>query len=389
MLKGLSRRLSIERRTLTPLKPSHVQVSDLRCATFGDQRKKKTLGLAALGTLVFVLGCAAQATGGPSKAPSDLTALPSREPNATETPKPNPSPLTAEQAISEAISAPDRSEADRALDSGRHPKELLQFFGIAPGWRVAELAAGGGYTAELLARLVGPKGLVFGQNSPFLLERFAEKPWSERLRAPAMQNVVRVDRDFDSPLPPSASDLDAVLLILFYHDTVWMKADRAKMNANVFRALKPGGVYGVVDHSARAGVGLDDVETLHRIEKSIVVHEVQNAGFVLEAEADFLQNAADTRDWSASPRTAGEKRGTSDRFVLRFRKPASIACAGPRPTQCSDFEAPACGLVDTGIRCIVAPCPSSENRSYLNACKACADPAVQSFTRGSCPASAR
>jgi len=67
---------------------------------------------------------------------------------------------------------------------------------------VAELGAGGGYTTELLARAVGPTGVVYAQNSRFILERFAAKPWGERLAKPVMHNVVRVDRDFDNPLPP-------------------------------------------------------------------------------------------------------------------------------------------------------------------------------------------
>jgi predicted methyltransferase len=219
------------------------------------------------------------------------------------------------------VSAPDRSAEDRELDAGRHPEQLLAFFGIAPGMRVAEIGAGRGYTAELLARVVGPKGQVFGQNSPFILERFADKPWSDRLATPAMANVIRVDREFDDPLPPEAKELDAVLCILLYHDTVWLKADRDRMNKAVFAALRPGGVYGIVDHSARAGSGLGDVETLHRIEESVVRQEIEKAGFVVDASADFLKNPQDARDWNASPRTAAEKRGTSDRFVIRFKRP--------------------------------------------------------------------
>ena len=136
-----------------------------------------------------------------------------------------------------------------------------------------------------------------------------------------MRNVVRVDRDFDDPLPPDARDLDVVLLILFYHDTVWMKADRARMNAAIHRALKPGGVYGIIDHSAKPGTGVADVETLHRIDEKVVRDEITAAGFRLEAEASFLRNPADTRDWNDSPRAAAERRGTSDRFVLKFVKP--------------------------------------------------------------------
>lgn len=224
-------------------------------------------------------------------------------------------------AVRAAVDAADRSEADRALDAGRHPAELLAFFGIAPGMKVAELGAGGGYTAELLARIVGPAGAVYGQNSKFILERFAEKPWVERLGKPVMKPVTRVDREFADPLPPEAKDLDAVLIVLFYHDTFWMEVDREAMNRAVFRALKPGGVYGVVDHSGRAGTGATETKTLHRIEEKVVREEIERAGFRLAEEASFLRSPADTRDWNASPSQAGEKRGTSDRFVLKFVKP--------------------------------------------------------------------
>ena len=233
-------------------------------------------------------------------------------------------------AILAAVEAPDRTEEDRALDEGRRPAQLLAFFGIAPGMRVAELAAAGGYTTELVARVVGPSGVVYGQNTRFILDRFAEGPWSARLAKPTMQRVLRVDRDFDIPLPPQASDLDAVLMVLFYHDTVWMGVDRARMNAAVYRALRPGGVYGIVDHSSRAGAGTNDVKTLHRIDEGIVREEIEAAGFRLVAEASFLRNPADPRDWNASPSAAGERRGTSDRFVLKFIKPDE-AEAGATP----------------------------------------------------------
>jgi predicted methyltransferase len=219
------------------------------------------------------------------------------------------------------VAATDRSDADRALDAGRHPAEMLAFFGIRPGMRVAEIGAGGGYTTELLARAVGPGGRVYGQNSKFVLERFAEKPWSERLARPVNAVVVRVDREFDDPLPPEAKELDAVISVLIYHDTVWWETDRARMNAAIFRALRSGGIYGVIDHSARAGAGTSEVKTLHRIEESAVVKEIEQAGFQLEASADFLRNPSDARDWNDSPSAAGDRRGTSDRFVLKFKKP--------------------------------------------------------------------
>jgi predicted methyltransferase len=228
-------------------------------------------------------------------------------------------------AIRTTVAARDRSPEDRALDAGRHPAEMLAFFDVQPGMKVAELGAAGGYTTELLARTVGPTGVVYGQNNKFVLDRFAEKPWSARLRKPVMAHVVRVNREFDDPLPPEAHDLDAVLIVLFYHDTVWQETDRAKMNAAVYKALKPGGIYGIIDHSGRPGSGTTETKTLHRIEEKIVREEVEAAGFRLEAEATFLRNPADARNWNDSPSAAAERRGTSDRFVLRFVKPSPTA----------------------------------------------------------------
>jgi predicted methyltransferase len=218
------------------------------------------------------------------------------------------------------LDAPGRSENDRKLDAGRHPGELLAFLALKPGDRVAELGAGGGYTTELLARAVGPRGKVWAVNNAFLL-KFADKPWGERLKKPEMKNVVRVDRELDAPLPPDAKNLDAVVINLFYHDTVWMGVERDKMNKAVFDALRRGGEYVVVDHSAPEGSGIEDVKTTHRIDELFVLRDVERAGFHHAGSGDFLRNQADTRDWNDSPPEAGERRGTSDRFVLRFIKP--------------------------------------------------------------------
>jgi len=115
--------------------------------------------------------------------------------------------------------------------------------------------------------------------------------------------------------------LDVVLDVLFYHDTVWIGVDREKMNRAIFAALKPGGIYGIVDHSGLPGSGLGTVKTTHRIEEKNVRDEIEHAGFQFVEEASFLKNPNDTRDWNDSPKEAGERRGTSDRFVLKFKKP--------------------------------------------------------------------
>jgi predicted methyltransferase len=283
-----------------------------------------TLVIGATLSLAGLAGCA-----GKHPEPAATAVAPVTSTASYDNPQTNPS--AASNATTAAtpdaaayrtiVDAPDRTPEDRALDVGRQPVELLQFLGVQPGMRVAEISAGGGYTTELLARAVAPNGVVYAQNSRFILERFAEKPWSERLARPVMKAVVRVDRNFDDPLPPEATNLDLVIDNLFYHDTVWMKTDRDRMNRSIYAALRPGGAYVVVDHSGRSGTGTSEALTLHRIEEQIVRDEVQRVGFRLAAEGTFLRNPNDTRDWSASPRVAGARRGTSDRFVLRFVKP--------------------------------------------------------------------
>jgi predicted methyltransferase len=165
---------------------------------------------------------------------------------------------------------------------------------------------------------------VWGVNSKDIMDMFARKPWTERAAKPVMKNVVMLERPIDDPFGPDVKDLDAVIFILNYHDTVWMKADRAKMNKAVFDALKPGGVFGIFDHSAVTGTGTKEAESrdgLHRIDEDVVKQEVTAVGFTVGGESDILRNPDDKRDWSASPRVVGERRGTSDRFVLKFIKP--------------------------------------------------------------------
>lgn len=228
---------------------------------------------------------------------------------------------TVDDAAANAVAATDRSDDDRKLDAGRKPAAFLTFAGVKSGMRVADLGSGRGYTTELIARIVGPSGVVFAQNSPTVLQKIGAQPWIERLQQPVNKNVVRVEREFDEPLPPEANNLDVVVLNAFYHDTVWLKTDRAKMNATIFALLKHGGSYVVSDSSAIAGSGDSAGGTLHRIDEQLVRKEIEAAGFKLAAESALLRNAADTRDWSSSPRESGERRGTQNRFLLRYVKP--------------------------------------------------------------------
>jgi predicted methyltransferase len=225
--------------------------------------------------------------------------------------------------IRDVVNADDRPMADKSLDAGRNPEQMLAFFGIQPGMKVADLWAGGGYTTELLSRVVGTTGAVYSQNPPFPPEfQQVAQAWTERLKKPVLKNVVAVTKSFaaDDLLPAPPGSLDVVIINMNYHDLVLRGIDRAKVNAAVYQALKSGGAYALVDHSAKDGSGVKDIE-LHRIDEQFLINEVQTAGFTLAARSSALRHPEDDRTWVASPRVAGERRGTTDRFMLIFKKP--------------------------------------------------------------------
>ena len=213
------------------------------------------------------------------------------------------------------IAATDRSDADRQTDARRDPMKLLVFAAPRPGMKVLDMGAGGGYSTELLARVVAPTGTVYGQNSADVGER-AKARFEARLKTPAGKNIVPLLRPFDDPAP-ELRDLDLVTFLFFYHDTTYMNVDRAQMNRKLYGLLRPGGMLIVADHSARAGDGTSVGKTFHRIEESALRNEVEAAGFKLVAQGDFWRHGEDTRDFSVQP-PSGKP---IDEFALKFQKP--------------------------------------------------------------------
>ena len=246
-------------------------------------------------------------------------------------------PISRER-IAEIVASPDRSAADRTNDRRRKPEPMLAFIGVRPGMQVMDLSAGGGYTTELLARAVGPAGKVYGQSAPPDPNRpkpaapeggaspsapaprlTSAQRLAERAKNPAAGNIVAVVRPFEDPAPPEVAvdSLDLVTLMFNYHDLGYLGVDRARMNRAAFAALKPGGMYVVADHSGRAGTGISEGGTLHRVEEALVRREIEAAGFKLAGEGGFLRNPDDPRD-----RNTPEPPMPKDEFVLKFVKPA-------------------------------------------------------------------
>ena len=212
-----------------------------------------------------------------------------------------------------AIASPVRTDADRSADDRRKPMEFLQFAEVRPGMRVLDVAAGGGYTTQLLALVVGADGEVWAQSTEVnetLLKRLPNNP---------DQNIHAVALPYDDPVPKEATSLDLVTLIMNYHDIAYMPVDRARMDKQLFDALKQGGHLIVMDHSARAGSGTSDTKTLHRIDENVVLDELQQAGFKLEKEGEFMRNPDDPRDQPFFRMSI-----PTDKFALRFVKPRSF-----------------------------------------------------------------
>jgi predicted methyltransferase len=208
----------------------------------------------------------------------------------------------------EILTSPNRPDAEKALDPVRKPNEVMAFYQVKKGDKVADIFASRGYYTAILSQLVGPQGLVYSANPTPRAELH------ERVKQPGMDNVRILDGPFDKLALPQDGSLDFVLLHLDYHE---IAADvRGAMNARIFAALKRGGSYGVVDHSAKEGVGDSEAKTLHRMDKLLVIKEATGVGFRLAEEGKMLSRADDSRDFSVV-----KIRDKSDRFVLKFVKP--------------------------------------------------------------------
>jgi predicted methyltransferase/nitroreductase len=232
-------------------------------------------------------------------------------------------PRAAAERAQAVIASPIRTDQDRRMDASRRPAEFLPFTTVKPGMQVLDFAAGGGYTSQLMALSVGPAGKVWAQRVS------AGEAMTKRLTDAPQANFVVVLRPFDDPVPEQAPKLDLITLVNNYHDITYLAVDRDKMNQRLFAALKPGGKFVVVDHSAKAGADISSGKTLHRIDQAIVIAEVRKAGFVLEAEGDFLRDPADTREASS-----GDAKIPTDKFRAAVRQ-AVAAVRGGRHGRCA------------------------------------------------------
>ncbi len=210
-----------------------------------------------------------------------------------------------------------RPSSDKKRDVARKPVEVLKVLGVKSGMRVLDLFAAGGYYTEVLSHRVGSKGEVLSHNDKFLLEvmngRFNQQ-MTDRLAMNRLPNVTRFHKEI-GPLG-LASEIDVITIVLNYHDLYSTRSleERQEFLAELRKALKSGGVLGIIDSQATPG---EHDPSLHRINSEIVKKELAEAGFVLVEDSAVLANAND--DYSLNV-FVPSVRGKTDRFVLKFRK---------------------------------------------------------------------
>ncbi|TAJ64955.1 methyltransferase [Brevundimonas sp.] len=227
-----------------------------------------------------------------------------------------PAPTPADYAG--VLATPSRPADDRARDAARHTAETLAFAEVRPGQKIADMIIGGGYFTRIFSAAVGPEGRVTAwQPAEFIA---FQASYGESLTAvDALPNVDAIRSSMGAPDFPTG--LDLVFTAQNYHDlhlNIAPADTAANVNAAVFRALKPGGLYVVIDHHAVAGAPLTAADTVHRIDIEAVKREVLAAGFVLDGESDVLANPADPLTASVFDASI---RGRTSQFMLRFRKP--------------------------------------------------------------------
>ena len=221
--------------------------------------------------------------------------------------------------ITAALADKARPEADVKRDAARHPAELLAYAGVKPGDRVVDFMMGGGYFTDILSPAVGPNGKVYAYQSAEFIAYRAAYGEEQKKAVAGRDNTVALTAPLSAVGLPDG--LDLVLTVQNYHDmhlNAFPAGTAANVNAQVYKALKPGGVYLVVDHAAAPGAPITVADTLHRIDPAIVKTEVVAAGFKFEGESPLLHDAAD-------PKTAlvfdPAIRGKTDQFIYKFRKP--------------------------------------------------------------------
>jgi predicted methyltransferase len=243
----------------------------------------------------------------------------------------------ADDALKAAIAGSHRSAANSARDSARHPYETLQFFGIKPTMTVVELTPEGGWYTEILAPYLRDKGMLIGAGQ----STTGGDPYGDMFLKKLNSNAAVFDKVRIGVFAPPveykiapANSADMVLTFRNVHNWVELGDDKLKvMLKSVYDVLKPGGVFGVVDHRLPAAMTQDAKASSGYVHEAYVIKLVESAGFKLAAKSEVNANPKDNANhkrgvWALPPTLANKDEGRaeflaigeSDRMTLKFVK---------------------------------------------------------------------
>lgn len=232
-------------------------------------------------------------------------------------------PVAVADQISDALSNPSRSPEDRKTDRTRKPAEFMRFLDIKAGMKVLDVFSGSGYYTEIASLIVGEQGEVDAHNNNAYVNYIGEDKLLQRYKDNRLANVNRIIQE-GNQLSLESEKYDRILLVLSFHDLYyvdenngWPAIDAEVFMKKVWRAMKPGGLIGIIDHDAKSGVDISSAQTLHRIDPQIIRDKMKAWGFSATGESDHLKNSSDPMD---IPMWEPEIRGLTNKSVMKFTR---------------------------------------------------------------------
>ncbi|MCC2617417.1 methyltransferase type 11 [Aestuariibacter halophilus] len=231
------------------------------------------------------------------------------------------SPEVIADPLTKLLDSPERSEADRTADARRKPASFMAFLDVQKDMQVLDVFSGGGYYSEIAAAVVGPGGQVIAHNNQAYVDYIGQDKLSARYADGRLPNVKQLIQEANELSLPQ-QQYDRILLVLSFHDLFyadpdngWPAIDAPAFMKTLRSSLKPGGLIGIIDHVAAPGTNTSVAQTFHRISPDIIIEKMQQWGFGLHKQADYLRNPDDPL---TVPMWDESIRGKTDRVVMAF-----------------------------------------------------------------------
>lgn len=229
--------------------------------------------------------------------------------------------VQSQPSVEQLLNSPERTIEDKKADPNRKPEKFMQFLEIQPGMKVLDVFSGSGYYTEIVATAVGPSGHVDAHNNQAYVNYIGAEKIAKRYQDNRLPNVNQIIQEANA-LSLRDNYYDRVLLVLSFHDLFyvdekngWPAIDAPAFMKVIGQTLNHKGILGIIDHAAAPGTDISSAQNAHRIDPAIIVKKMQEWGFTLVAEEDYLRNKLDSK---TVPMWDESVRGKTDRVIMKF-----------------------------------------------------------------------